>query len=212
MKINTTEEWLRRAVEELDAMVFSGDLDILNHPFQICWGRVKGKKNAETVQPSDNEDITLEDFFPTTLCVNFEEHDMHQMLVALAHECIKAFFNVSKGKAFNTLCERYYFDKPYKSPNATAYLNDLITDVENIMNDKYGEFPGKPVKFPVKEKKEKTGPTKHTLFCPSCGLELEMNKKMYKKFGNVSLTCGCGSKMGMAQDEVDDITQEIIQS
>ena len=210
MKINTAEEWLRRAVEEIDTLVFTGDLDILNHPFQICWGRVKGKKDAETIQPSDSEQVTMDDFFPTTICVNFEERDMFSLLAALTHECIKAFFNVSKGKQFGKLCERYYFDKPYKAPNPSPYLGDLLRDVENTMKDKYGEFPGKPVKFPVKEKKESKS-NKHTIFCPTCGLELEMNKTMYKRFGNVQITCACGTKMGMSQeDEVSDIAQEII--
>ena len=90
----TREEWLRHAVEEINTAVFGGDLDLLNHDFQIACGRTQGKKPTECIQPYDGEDVKLEDFFPTTISVNFTIKDPIEMLTALTYECIHAFFNV----------------------------------------------------------------------------------------------------------------------
>ena len=47
------EEWLRKAVELLDADLFKGGLDILNTNYQIGWGFTKGNKITEVVFPYD---------------------------------------------------------------------------------------------------------------------------------------------------------------
>ena len=66
------EGWLRKAVEGLDILLFKGDLELDKHPYQISWGRCKGSKVIECIQPSDNEEITLDDFFPTTVSAGIE--------------------------------------------------------------------------------------------------------------------------------------------
>ena len=103
----TNEEWIRHAVEQLDSTVFGGDLDLLNHPFQISWGRCQGKKLSECIQPYDGEDVNLNDFFPTTITVSYTISDPIDLLGNLTMECIRGFFN-EKGcsKRFKKLAEK----------------------------------------------------------------------------------------------------------
>ena len=196
----TREEWLRHAVEEIDSIVFGGDLDLLNHGFQIACGRCPGQKKTECIQPSDAEDITLDDFFPTTISVDFKIKDPHEILTNLAYECIHAFFN-EKGctKRFKKLAEKYYFEKPYKEVRASAYLQDLINDVYRKLVKNYGEFPGKAVHFPKKEKKEGKKNTL-TLFCPECGYVLKVSRKVFENYNKGLPTCMCGVKMVLDEE------------
>ena len=203
----TREEWLRHAVETLDEVVFQGDLDILNHGYQIGCGKCPGKKLTECVQPFDGEDVKLEDFFPTTISVSYTIKDPIEMLGNLALECIHAFFNEKKvNKKFKKLAEKYYFDTPYTSYHPTPYLKDLLKDVYARMKKEYGEFPGKPVVFHPKEKKEGK---KNTLvfFCPSCGFELKASRKEVEKHGNGCPTCPCGTKMGIDYGDESESTE-----
>lgn len=189
------EEWLRHAVEELDSVVFEGDLDLLNHKFQIGCGRTQGSKPTECIQPCDDEDVQLDDFFPTTISVNFTIKEPIDMLAALCYECIHAFFNV-KGcnKRFKSLAEKYYFEKPYKEVHPSAYLGSMLKMVYNNLVDKYGEFPGRPVVFHKKEKKEGKK-NAFVVFCPECGYELKISRKVYENFNQTLPTCACGVKM-----------------
>lgn len=190
----TTEQWLIEAVKTLDDMMFDGELHTNTHGFQIYFGRVKGKKGTETVQPSDAEAVTLEDFFPTTIGIDYQTRDIDEMLTRLAMECIKAFMGITKGKAFKKKCEEYYFEKPYNEAHATPYLRTLIEDVRKCVEKKLGEFPGKPVKFPIKEPKEKK-PTKAVFFCPECGLEYTVPIKKLKGATGTPV-CICGTRCG----------------
>jgi hypothetical protein len=203
----TSEEWLREAVTQIDNIIFSGELDSANHDYQIYFGRVKGKRGAETVQPSDNEDITLDDFFPTTIGIDYTS-DVDDMLAHLAQECIRAFLGLTKGKAFKKKCIEYYFDAPYSEAHPTPYLRDQLQDVHNAVEKICGEFPGKKIKFPVKEKKEKK-PTRAVFFCPECGLEFStpINKL---KGATGTPTCICGAKCGrdLSDEENSDSSQE----
>lgn len=206
-----TEEWLRVAVEQLDKHVFGGELELGTHEYQIYFGRVRGTKGGETVQPSDNEAVTLEDFFPTTIGIDYQIRDLDTMMATLAYECIKGFMNVSKGKAFNKLCERFYFEKPFTGPHPSPYLMDLLKEALEATIQKVGPFPGRPVKFAVKEKKPKK-PTKALFFCPDCGLELTapLNKL---KDPNGLPTCVCGTKMARDweygnEEKIEDNTNE----
>jgi hypothetical protein len=193
----TREEWLRHAVEELNATVFKGDLDLLNHDFQIACGRVRGSKPTETIQPYEGENVSLDDFFPTTISVNFTIKDPIEMLTTLAYECIHAFFNVKgTGKAFKKLAEAYYFEAPYKEVHASDYLKELIqTSYEHLVKN-YGKFPGVPVVFPKEEPKQGK---KNVLiaFCPECGYELKISRKILEKHNNGLPTCPCGTKMAL---------------
>lgn len=188
-----TEEWLRCAVEQLDKYVFDGALELGTHDYQIYYGRVRGTKGAETVQPSDNENITLDDFFPTTIGVDYQIKDLDVLMATLALECIKGFMNVSKGKPYKKACERFYFEKPFNSPHPSPYLKDLLHDALEATIQKVGPFPGKAVKFPVKDKKGKK-PTKALFFCPECGLELTASLKKLKDNNGFPI-CVCGTKM-----------------
>lgn len=203
----TNEEWIRHAVEQLNSVVFSGDLDLLNHPFQISWGRCQGKKLTECIQPYDGEDVKLEDFFPTTISVNYTNNDIKNMLGWLALECIHAFFNEksSSSKRFKQLADKYYFEKPYKEYNPSPYLEELINEVYEKLVKDYGKFPGTPVVFHKKEQKEKKK-SSYVMFCPSCGYETTVKAKMFDKYGRGTLTCICGTKMGI--DLSDEINEE----
>lgn len=204
----TAEEWIRHAVEQLDSALFGGELDILNHPYQISWGKVKGKGVTESIQPSDSENISLDDLFPTTIVVSYEIKDTYELLGNLALECIHAFFN-EKGmtKQFKKLAEKYYFEKPYKSYNPSPHLSDLIKEVHDKMIKEYGKFPLTPVKFYKKEPTEKKKSV-YTSFCPECGYEVRIQTKMLKKFNNAIPTCPCGCKMGLDLSDETDETNE----
>lgn len=201
----TSEEWIRHAVEQIDNIIFNGDLDLLNHPFQICWGRCAGKKMTECIQPYDGEDVKLDDFFPTTVLVNFTIKDPKELLGRLTLECIHAFFNEksSASKRFKTLADKYYFEKPYSSYNPSQYLLDLIDDVYNSMVKQYGKFPSTPIVFHQKEKKERKKSV-YTMFCPNCGYETNVKAKMFDKYGRGTLTCVCGTKMGIDLEDDEE--------
>ena len=200
----TNEEWIRHAVEQLDSQLFGGDLDLLNHQFQISWGRCQGKKITECIQPYDGEDVKLDDFFPTTISVSFTVKDPIELLGNLALECIHAFFN-EKGntKRFKKLAEKYYFEKPYNSYNPSPYLKDILDEIYAKLCKDYGKFPGQPVVFHKKEQKERKK-SAYTMFCPSCGYEAKVSTKMFNKYGNGTLTCICGTKMGIDYEEDEE--------
>lgn len=192
--MTTSEQWLTEAVKIMDEIIFDGELHTDTHGFQIYFGRVKGKRGTETVQPSDAEAVTLEDFFPTTIGVDYQTQDVDRMLTQLAMECIRAFMGITKGKVFKKKCTEYWFAPPFSEAYATPYLKTLIADVRTAVERKLGEFPGKPVKFPVKEQKEKK-PTKAIFFCPECGLEYTVPIKKLKGATGTPV-CICGTRCG----------------
>lgn len=202
----TREEWLIRAVETIDDVVFEGALDTTNHKFQIACGRCKGQRKTECIQP---DDTNLEDFFPTTLSVNFTIKDPVEMLTVLTYECIHAFFNI-KGcnKRFKMLAQKYHFEEPYKEVHASDYLTSVLKVVYDTLKNTYGDFPGQPVVFPKKEKKNTK---KNTLevFCPTCGYALKVSRKMYETFNQATPTCACGTKMvvDLGEDLEEDLEE-----
>lgn len=199
----TREEWLRHAVEELDVQLFEGDLDILNHGYQIGSGKCGGQKLTECVQPFDGEDVTLEDFFPTTISVSYSIKDPVVMLGALALECIHAFFNEPKAstKRFKALAQKYYFDKPYNSYHPTPYLTNILEEVYKRLVKQWGAYPGKAVVF-HKEERERTSNV-ITFTCPSCGWSCKVNKKVYEKYGEKGPVCPCGVHLAADGNEAD---------
>lgn len=201
----TREEWLHLAVEMIDAEIFEGDLDTINHKFQINCGICPGKKLTNTIQPYDGENVKLEDFFPTTISVSHIIKDPIEMLGNLTRECIFAFFNEKKiNKRAKKLFEKYYFEPPFTSYNPSTYLESLLSIIYKQMVDKYGEFPGEPVIIYPKEKKESKKNTL-VLFCGQCGYELKVSRKMYEKHGQGTPTCVCGCKMGVdCEDEIQE--------
>lgn len=204
----TNEEWLRHAVQMLNEDVFSGDLDILNHEFQINYGRCQGKKLSESIQPSDSEMVDLDDFFPTTISINFTIKKPIELLEALAFECMPAFFNMKpKGKLFKVTAEKYLFEKTDVGWRANRVLREILENVYKKMVKQYGEFPGKPVKFPIKEQKEKKK-NSYAIFCPECGYEMKIARKVFEKHGKGLPTCPCGAKMGVDMEEDDNETNE----
>lgn len=196
-----TEEYIKRAVEMLDAELFEGDLDLLNHQFQVSWGRTPGKKMSESIFPFDGEDVKLDDFFPVTICINYTIKDPIEFLGNLALECIHAFFDEKKvNKRFKSLANKYYFDTPYTSYHPTPYLRDILEAIYVKLTKECGAFPIKPVVFYPKEKKEGKKNT-IVLFCPNCGLEAKVSRKVWEKNLNGFPTCGCGAKWGQVLDE-----------
>ena len=189
-----SEEWIRKAVDLINDRVFCGELGIETHKFQISWGRRRGKKPVECIQPSDAEDISLDDFFPTTFVVDFLEKDKVRMLAGVAMACIEGFFNIKKGKAYKKLAAKYGFEAPYKDCLPTPALHDVLKDIYKEL----GEFPNTAVMFPKKE----TKPSKKThMFCPNCGYEVSVKPSIIKKYGLKPLTCICGTQMGIDYGE-----------
>lgn len=196
----TREEWLRHAVEQLNTDIFSGDLDIINHEYQIACGRCSGKKQSEFIQPSEQEDIDLDDFFPTTIHIDFTIKDPVKMLEVLAYVCVPAFFNIPpKGKQFKALMLKYgfmYSDGWIAGDGLKERLKESLKSLTKM----YGNFPGKPIKFPTKEKKEKKK-SSYAIFCPDCGYEVKITRKLYEKHNSGLPTCPCGAKMGIDFEE-----------
>ena len=202
LNVITREKWLRHAVEMLDTKLFNGDLDLFNRQYQVSIGRCPGQKMSESVFPFDGENINLDDFFPVTMQVDWTIKDPIDLLGNLALECIHAFFDERRvNKKFKALAEKYYFDKPYNKFTPTSVLRDILEDVHKSLVKEYGEFPGYPVVFHPKPKKEGK-PNTLVLFCPNCGMEYKVNRKAWEKNTNGLPTCGCGTKMGV------DLTEE----
>lgn len=204
LNLITREKWLRHAVEMLDTKLFNGDLDLFNRQYQVSIGRCPGQKCSESVFPFDGEDVSLDDFFPVTMQVSWTLKDPVEMLGNLALECIHAFFDERKqSKRFKQLADKYYFEKPYTKFTPSSHLRDILEDVHTSMVKEYGEFPGYPVVFHPKPKKEGKKNT-IILFCPECAMEYKVSRKMWEKNKSGFPTCGCGTKMGIdLTDETD---------
>ena len=208
LNVITREKWLRHAVEMLDTKLFNGDLDLFNRQYQVSVGRCPGQKMSESVFPFDGEDVSLDDFFPVTMQVDWTLKDPIDMLGNLALECVHAFFDERKvNKKSKALAEKYYFDKPYNKFTPTTHLREVLEDVHKSLVKEYGEFPGYPVVFHPKPKKEGK---KNTLviFCPNCGMEYKVSRKAWEKNTNGLPTCGCGTKMGVDLTEENDAESE----
>ena len=188
----------------LDTELFDGDLDTINHKFQINCGICPGKKQSNTIQPYDGENVKLEDFFPTTISIDHKISDPIDRLGILARECVFAFFN-EKGnnKRVRRLMEKYYFQAPFTSYNPSPYLVEILNIVHKMLVSKYGEFPGETVIVYPKEKKESK---KNTLlvFCPNCDYQVKVSRKMYEKYGQGTPTCICGAKMAIDQENEEN--------
>lgn len=204
----TREEWLRKAVEELDKQLFEGELKLSEHEYQISCGPVAGKALAKCIQPYQGEDVKLEDFFPTTIIISHSIKDPIEMIGILAQCCIPAFFNIEgKGKQYKKMMDKYYFEAPYTSYNPSDYLKEILNIVYKNLKNSIGEFPGKPVVVHQKEKKEGKK-SMLTLFCPSCSYELKIKKKTLEKYGNKLPTCPCGTKMGIDLSDEESTAEE----
>lgn len=199
----TREEWLIKAVYALDTNVFKGDLNLDGRQFQVGAGRCPGNRGSETVQPYDGENVSLDDFFPTTMSVSWTIKDPIEILGNLALACIHGFFDEKScnTKRFKALAKKYGFDKPYNLYNGTAELEDNLKVTLEFLEQMYGKYPGKAVSF---HKEEKKAGKKSTLkiFCPTCGYEMSIKRKILEKFNNGLPTCPCGTKMGL------DLTDE----
>lgn len=195
----TREEWLIHAVKALDRNIFKGDLNLEGRQFQIGTGRCPGQKLSETVQPYQGEDVKLEDFFPTTMSVSWTINDPIELLGNLALACVHGFFDEKScgTKRFKQLAQKYGFERPFNVYNGgQGLITDLKLTLEELEKE-YGKYPGKAVSF---HKEERTGPTKKStlkIFCPECGYEMSIKRKILEKHGNNLPTCPCGVKMAI---------------
>lgn len=198
------EEWLRKAVELLDADLFNGGLDLLNTNYQISCGWTKRKKVVEVIFPYDGADVRLEDLFPNTMIVDITNNDPIEMLTNLAYACIQCFYGLPKvrSKKFKTLAESFYFDAPYSKCHPSDHLKDIIKSVYSKMVVRHGEFPGKAVVVRKKEKTKKTKKNKIKFFCPDCNYEMTTSRRMFEKYDKRLPVCVCGARM--AQDLEDE--------
>lgn len=205
--MNTREEWLQKAVEKLNADLFSGELDIINHPYQISMGRTRWDDSREVFMPYNGEDPTMDDFFPPTIVINHLIKDPVELMGAIALSCIQVFFGHQRcGKKFKKEAERYYFEFNKREPIITDYLKSILQNAYGSLVKTYGDFPGKAVSVHKKEK-EKTDKVKNTLklFCPNCDYTLKVSRKVFEKHGSKTPTCVCGAKMAVdLEDEETD--------
>lgn len=205
----TREEWLRHAVEALDAKLFAGGLELLKTNYQIGCGWTKKNKIAECIFPYDGADVQIDEFFPNTINVNFQVADPIQMLTGLAHACLQCFYGIRtcNGKQFKTLAESFYFDAPFNKPNASPYLIDILKDVHKSLVQQYGEFPGKAIVIHKKEAK-KGKSNKIVLFCEKCGYEISTTKKVWEKYEKKAPICPCGQQMIQDVEDEDSENQD----
>ena len=197
----TREAWMTYAVWALDKHVFNGDLEAKSKGFQISVAKT-GTRGFDFVLPYQGEDVSLDDFFPITITIDYKIKDMEDALLKLAYVMLKDFNDDPKGKRLKNLCKSYYFEAPYTGPNPSAYLRELIKETLNDILDQMGEFPGKPIVVKPKEQKEKKS-NKVVFFCPECGWEVYASNRMMKDRSGYP-TCICGCKMGRAEDEPKD--------
>lgn len=198
------EEWLRHAVEEIDKQIFDGALELdVHHDFQIACGWCKGPKAlGETIFPYQGEDVELDDFFPVTIHINCSNKitDPIMLLEVLTHECIHAFFDIrDHKKAFAIKAKIAGFEKPYRELNVSQSLKDRCIAINMTMKEKWGEWPGKAIVIKKKEKEKKKN--SFLIFCPNCGMEMHISKKMLDKHGRSMPTCPCGAKMALDESE-----------
>ena len=205
LNVITREKWLRHAVELLDTKLFNGDLDLFNRQYQVSIGRCGGIKGSEVVFPYQGEDVNLDDFFPVSIQVSWSIADPVEMLGNLAQACIHAFFDEPKcNKRFRQLADKYYFEAPYNKYSPSTHLIDILNEVYAELVKDYGEFPGYPIVIRPKEKKAGKKGTL-VMFCPSCGYEVKVKRKVWEKNGQGTCTCVCGTKMGIdLTDETDE--------
>lgn len=205
----TREEWLKNAVHVIDEIIFNNDLKTEEfNGFQIACGRVKGfKALGETIFPFNGDDFTLEDFFPVTIHVNCTIKDPINIIEVLTHECIHAFNDLrSHNKEFKYKATQVGFTKPFNKVNTSQALKDKCEIVYNIMKEKYGDFPGKAIVEKKKESKDGKKKGSMTAFCPNCGYEVKVSRKMFDKYKGTP-TCMCGTKMGIDYEEEEDKNQ-----
>lgn len=201
------EEWLRKAIELLDADLFNGGLDILSQNYQIACGWTKRNKVSEVIFPYDGADVQLDDLFPNTIHVSVTCSDTIEMLTNLAYSCIQCFYGIRKvnSKKFKALAESFYFDAPYSKCNPSDHLKDIIRSVYAKMLNRYGEFPGKAIVIRKKETKEKGQKNTIKLYCPSCSYEMKTTRKMFEKHEKKLPTCVCGTKMALDLEDEEEI-------
>lgn len=201
----TREEWLEHAVELIDTHIFHGALKSGEKDYQIACGWCKNEKAmGETVfPPEDCEDPDLDDFFPVTIHMSVKEKSVEDMLIALVHECIHAFFNIkSHGKEFKSKAHDVGFEDPVTHFHPTEWLRNDCKLVMKKLVEKYGEFPGKPVTGKKRDPKERKKSI-YKLFCPNCGFECKAKKDDVEKFGRP--TCACGGLMALdLENELPD--------
>lgn len=205
----TREEWLQKAVEKLNANLFKGELDILNTPYQISVGRTRWDDNREVFMPYQGEDPTMDDFFPPTIVINHLLKDPVEILSAVALGCIQAFFGHQRcNKKFKKDAERFYYEFDKRQPVVTDYLKTILLGVYGVMVKNYGEFPGKAVYVHKTNKRETGKKNSFKLFCPDCGYELKVSRRMFEKYNQKTPTCVCGAKMAVDLEDEEEINTD----
>lgn len=201
----TREEWLQKAVEELNAKLFNGELDILNRPYQISTGRTRWDDLQEVFMPYKGEDVTMDDFFPPTIIISHLIKDPVDLMAAVALGCIQAFFDHQRcGKKFKKEAERYYFEFNKRVPVINDYLRSILLNAYGTMVKKYGDYPGKPVYIHKTDKRESGKKNSLTLFCPNCDFTLKVSRRVFEKHGSKCPTCVCGAHMAVDLSEEEE--------
>lgn len=206
----TREEWLQKAVEKLNSNLFTGELDLINKPYQISVGCTRRDASREVFMPYQGEDPTLDDFFPPTIVINHLLKDPVEILAAVSLGCIQAFYGHQRcNKKFRKDAERFYFEFNKREPIITDYLKSLLLGIYGSMVKTYGDFPGKAVTV-HKDEKEKVDRPKRTLtlFCPDCDYELKVSRRTFEKHGQKLPTCVCGHKMAVDLSDEEEINEQ----
>lgn len=190
----TRETWLREAVALINDRLFNGEVDIASHPYQIACGWTKRSTAiGETITPKP--DAPAEYLFPTTIHIRVSIEDPVEILGVLVHEFIHAFYNIhGHGKDFGKHAKRVGFCRPFTKYYPSEDMVLKLKDLYNEMIIHFGEWPGKPIKITPKEEKEKQKNT-YVLFCPECGYEVRVSRKIFEKHNQGLPTCVCGAKM-----------------
>ena len=199
----TREDWLRKCVTMINERIFDNGIELDKEDYQIACGWCKSSKAiGETVFPYEGEDVELDDFFPVTIHMSVTEESITDMIGALVHECIHAFFKVKNhSKEFAYHAKRVGFEKPYTQLHMGEELKIEVEDIYSEMKRLYGDFPGKLIKGKKKSDKEKKKSV-FKLFCPDCGFTVKAKKDDVDKFGRPR--CACGGLMALDLEDYED--------
>ena len=201
------EEWLYEAAQEINAELFEGRNE--TSQLQISIGRTRGKALGHTMLVDyDKQDVGLDDFFPPTVFISPLIKEPIHILAAITHELIHAYETKSTkhNKLFKATAKNIGFDGVgYEMTDA---LEADLKRVLDTLESKFGKYPGIAIKQPEKAKTEnKKQSNTIVYFCPECGYEVKVTRKMMLAHPGFP-TCCCGTKMGIANDDSGETTEE----
>jgi hypothetical protein len=176
--LNTREEWLEAAVEELRPLFKGAGYDIPKVRVTCGWPSSKGlarKKKAigECWDAKATEDGVAQIFISPVLN-NDTLVSEKGVLEVLVHELVHAVVGCEAGhrKPFSNCADAVGLEKPWTATTATP---ELIARFESLVADKLGKYPHAAIVPIVREKTQSTRMIKAE--CADCGYTVRVTRK-----------------------------------